>query len=82
VEREDKNCASYNGSMRDNAEGIRVEPSVAPRPPISHRTREDNTNEHCTHYLLSVGGKIAVISCQDLDLPEDYHLITNRQEQI
>ena len=32
--------------------------------------------------IRKVPGKIALVSCWDLDLPEDHHLITNRQEQI
>ena len=36
----DKNCARYNGCIRNNYEGMRSEPSVAPRPPVSHRAIE------------------------------------------
>jgi len=37
--------------MTNNLEGIRLEPSVAPRSPIHHWATEDHTNEHCTHNL-------------------------------
>jgi len=50
VESEDKNCASCNWSIRNNWEGIRSEPSVAPRSPVGHRAIEDRTNEHCTQH--------------------------------
>ena len=51
MESEDKNCASCNWSIRNNQEGIRSEPSVAPRSPVDHRSTEDNTNEHCMPHL-------------------------------
>jgi preprotein translocase subunit SecG len=50
VESEDKYCASYNWSIRNNLEGIRSEPSVATRSPVSHRATEGHTNEHCTQH--------------------------------
>ena len=46
---EDKKYASYNWSIRNNKEGIRSEPSVAPRSPVGHRATEYHTNDHCTH---------------------------------
>jgi hypothetical protein len=51
VEIEDKNCTSYDWSIRNNQVGIRSEPSVAPRSPVGHRATEDHTNEHCAHII-------------------------------
>ena len=50
VESGDKNCAHYNGCIRNNYKGMRSEPSVAPRPPVSHRAI-DHTNEHSIQHL-------------------------------
>ena len=47
VESEDKNCAIYNWSVRNNEEWIRSEPSVAPKSAVGHRAT-DQTDEHCT----------------------------------
>ena len=54
MESEDKNCTSNDGSIRDNYEGIRPEPSVAPRSPAGHR-KTHHTNEHRTHHSVSTG---------------------------
>ena len=50
VESQDKNSASCNCSIRNYSEGIRSEPSVAPRSPVGHRVAEGHTNGHCTHH--------------------------------
>jgi hypothetical protein len=50
VESEDKNCASYNWSIRNNWERIRSKPSVPPRSQDGHRAAEGHTNEHCTQH--------------------------------
>ena len=42
-------------SIRNNSEGIRSEPSVAHRSPVSHRATEDHTNEHCTQHAVNAG---------------------------
>jgi hypothetical protein len=48
-------CASYDWSNRENYEGIRSEPSVAPRSPVGHKTTEGHTNDHCTRHSYSAG---------------------------
>ena len=40
------------GTMK---EGIRSEPSVAPRSPVGQRATESHTNEHCIQHLVSAG---------------------------
>ena len=54
MESGNKNCARYNGCIRNNYEGMRSVPSVATRSPVGHRAK-DHTNEHCKHHLLSAG---------------------------
>ena len=54
VESKNKNCGSYNWSIRNNQEGITSEPSVAPRSLVTHRATQDHT-EHCTHHLCGAG---------------------------
>ena len=55
VESEDKTSASYNWSIRDNEEGIRSEPSAAPRSLVCHRSTEGHNNVHCTHHWEMLG---------------------------
>ena len=55
MENADNNCASYNWSTRNNYEGLRSEPSVAPRSPVGHRTAEVRTDEHGTQHVQSAG---------------------------
>jgi hypothetical protein len=38
------------GALGTIKEGIRSEPSVAPRSPVGRRAAEDYTNEHCTQH--------------------------------
>ena len=53
---EEKNCASYNCSIRNSKEGIRSDPSVAPRSPVGSRAT-DHTNKHYTQLSVSAAGK-------------------------
>ena len=55
VESEDKNCATYNWSIRNNYVWIRSEPAVAAGSPTGHRATEGHTNEHCTQHSVSAG---------------------------
>jgi hypothetical protein len=55
VESENKNCARYDWSNRDNYEVISSEPSVAPRLPVGHKTAEAHANDHCTLHSCSGG---------------------------
>jgi hypothetical protein len=55
---EDKNCASYNWSIRNHQELFRSKTSVAVRSPVGRRSTQNNNNEHCTQL-----GQIALISC-------------------
>jgi hypothetical protein len=38
-----------NGALRTIKKSY-LETSVAPRPPVSHRTTGDHTNQHCMHH--------------------------------
>ena len=55
MESGDKNCASCNWSIGNNKEGIRSEPSVAPRSQVDYSATKDHTNEHCTQHSVSAG---------------------------
>lgn len=50
MEIEDKGCASYNWSIKNNYKGIRSEPPAATSKPVSHKPTGGHTNQQCPHH--------------------------------
>jgi len=69
------------GALRTIKKGLDQNLQLLPGHPSALELQKI-TLMRTAHIIRNVLGYIALISCSDLDLTEDIHLITNRREEI